>query len=161
MCAWNSWTEVQSDKVDDLGLVSSEDCDQSGLSFTVSMERAMVLTPCAHCKVSVSTRCMPRLIQLVDGCMVDFSMGFQVIIEPRREKTNKLDSDKVWHTPGCTYTGDDFVFRKNRYCAIQVAKTKALISLAVTAKMICIFVFAYVNRWFSHAGAQFVLFILL
>ena len=35
-----------------------------------------------------------------------------------------------------------------------VAKTKALISFAVTAKLICIFVFAYANCWFSHAQAQ-------
>ena len=48
----------------------------------------------------------------------------------------------------------NFVFRKKRYCTIQVAKAKALISFAVTAKLICVFVFAYANCWFSHAGAQ-------
>ena len=31
-----------------------------------------------------------------------------------------------------------------------VAKTKALISFAVTAKLICVFVFEYAKRWFSH-----------
>ena len=46
----------------------------------------------------------------------------------------------------------NFVFRKKRYCTIQVAKTKTLISL--TAKLICVIVFAYANRWFSHAGPQ-------
>ena len=35
----------------------------------------------------------------------------------------------------------NFVFRKKRYCTIQVAETKALISFAVTAKLICVFVF--------------------
>ena len=30
-------------------------------------------------------------------------------------------------------------------------KTKALISCAVTAQLICVFVFAYTNCWFSHA----------
>ena len=30
------------------------------------------------------------------------------------------------------------------------AKTKALISCAVTAQLICAFVFAYANCWFSH-----------
>ena len=35
------------------------------------------------------------------------------------------------------------------------AKTKALIRFAVTAKLICVFVFAYVNRWFSHDAAHF------
>ena len=33
-------------------------------------------------------------------------------------------------------------------------KTKALISFAVTAKLICAFVFAYADCWFSHGAAQ-------
>ena len=39
---------------------------------------------------------------------------------------------------------------------IRVAKTKALISFAVTAKLICIFVFAHADCWFSHVAAQLV-----
>ena len=35
-----------------------------------------------------------------------------------------------------------------------VAKTKALISFAVTAKLICVFVFAYAKSRFSHDAAQ-------
>ena len=41
-------------------------------------------------------------------------------------------------------------FRTQRKCSIRVAKTKALISFAVTAKLICVFVFAYADCWFSH-----------
>ena len=41
-----------------------------------------------------------------------------------------------------------------RNCSIQVAKTKALISFAVTAKLICVFVFAYTGCWFSHEAAH-------
>ena len=26
--------------------------------------------------------------------------------EPQHEKTNNVDSDQVWHKPGCTVTGD-------------------------------------------------------
>ena len=37
-----------------------------------------------------------------------------------------------------------------------VAKTKALISFAVTAKLICVFVFAYAKCWFSHDAAHFI-----
>ena len=48
----------------------------------------------------------------------------------------------------------NFVFRKSRYCTIQLAKTKTLISFADTAKLICIFVFAYADCWFSHDAAQ-------
>ena len=45
-----------------------------------------------------------------------------------------------------------------RNCTIRVAKTKALISFAVTAKLICTFVFAYAKILFSHDAAHFVLF---
>ena len=37
---------------------------------------------------------------------------------------------------------------------ICVAKTKALISCAVTAQLICVFVIAYANRRFSRAKAH-------
>ena len=39
-------------------------------------------------------------------------------------------------------------------CTIRVAKTKALISFAVTAKLICVFVFAYAKSRFSHDAAH-------
>ena len=39
-------------------------------------------------------------------------------------------------------------------CTIRVAKTKALISFAVTAKLICVFVFAYADCWLSHETAS-------
>ena len=48
----------------------------------------------------------------------------------------------------------NFGFRKYRNCTIRVAKTKALISFAVTAKLICAFVFADADCWFSHAVAH-------
>ena len=35
-----------------------------------------------------------------------------------------------------------------------MAKTKALISCAVTAQLRCVFVFAYANRWFFHAESH-------
>ena len=41
-----------------------------------------------------------------------------------------------------------------RDCTIRVAKTKALISFAVTAKLICVFVFAYAKSRFCHNEAQ-------
>ena len=37
---------------------------------------------------------------------------------------------------------------------ILVAKTKALISLAVTSKLICVFGFAYADCWVSHEEAH-------
>ena len=41
-----------------------------------------------------------------------------------------------------------------RYCTINVAKTKVLISCAVTAQLIGTFVFAHVNFRFSHDVAH-------
>ena len=38
-------------------------------------------------------------------------------------------------------------------CTICVGKTKALISFSVTAKLICVFVFAFADCWFSHEAA--------
>ena len=35
-----------------------------------------------------------------------------------------------------------------------MAKIKALISFAVTAKLICAFVFAYAKKWFTHERAR-------
>ena len=79
--------------------------------------------------------------------------------EPRRVKTGLRG-----FRPGLTQTGlcghrrwlevGNFVFRKERDCTTCVAKTKTLISFAVTAKLICVFVFAYAKSWFSHNEAH-------
>ena len=50
----------------------------------------------------------------------------------------------------------NFVFRNCRNCTIYVAKTRALISFAVTAKVICVFVFAYAKNQFSHDAAHMI-----
>ena len=41
-------------------------------------------------------------------------------------------------------------------CTIAVAKTKAQISCAVTAQLICAFVFAYACCWFSYAAVHII-----
>ena len=41
-----------------------------------------------------------------------------------------------------------------RDCIVCIAKTKTLISCAVIAQLICVFVFAYANIQFSHDEAQ-------
>ena len=43
----------------------------------------------------------------------------------------------------------------------NVAKAKALISFAVTAKLICVFVFPYAKCWFSHTAAHLVICLLV
>ena len=51
----------------------------------------------------------------------------------------------------------NFRIKQKRDCTIRVAKTKALISCAVTAPLICAFVFAYADCWFSGALTHIVL----
>ena len=50
--------------------------------------------------------------------------------------------------------GLNFGFRKKRNCTIYGAKTKALISFAATAQLICAFDFAYAKIRFSHGVAH-------
>ena len=81
------------------------------------------------------------------------------IIEPRRKKIGLL-----CFRPGLTRAGvcsyrrwleaNKFPFRKKRNCTIRVAKTNALIGCAVTAHLICAFVFVLAKFWFSHGAAQ-------
>ena len=80
--------------------------------------------------------------------------------EPHREKTGlrgfrpglthltKLYKHRRWLEAG------NFAFKKERICTVCVAKTKALISCAVTAQLICAFVFAKVKLRFSHDAAH-------
>ena len=40
---------------------------------------------------------------------------------------------------------------------MRMAKTKAQISCAITAQLICVFVFAYAKHWFSHDVAHIIM----
>ena len=42
---------------------------------------------------------------------------------------------------------ESFVFKKKRHCTIYVAKKKVLISCAVTAQLICSFVFRIIQEF--------------
>ena len=85
-------------------------------------------------------------------------------IEPPRGKTNNVVSEQVQHKPACTSTEKSQkleisdLSREN--FTIRVAKTKALISFAVTVKLICVFVFAYADCWFSNEVAHLFIVIL-
>ena len=82
-----------------------------------------------------------------------------LIIEPRCEKTG-LRGFRPGLTPSglCSHrrwlVALNFGFRKKRDCTIRQAKTKALISFAVTAKLICVLAFAHAKSRFSHNAAQ-------
>ena len=94
-----------------------------------------------------------------NSTFVSIKSGVHVLYyEPCCEKTGLRG-----FRPGPTQTGlyshkrwleaSNFLFRKKRGCTIYVAKTKALISFVVTAKLICVFVFAYLKSRFSHDEA--------
>ena len=50
--------------------------------------------------------------------------------------------------------GLKFWIKKVKGLDCVCSENKALISFAVTAKLICVFVFAYAKRWFSHDAAH-------
>ena len=80
-------------------------------------------------------------------------------IEPLHEKTNNLGFRPDPKLTGLyshriSLVALNFGFRKKRNCTIRIAKTKALMSCAAAAQMICAFVFAYADCWFSDAAAQ-------
>ena len=72
------------------------------------------------------------------------------VTEPSYEKNNNLD-----FRPGllqtslynfrCRIETRNFEFKKKWYCTILLAITKALISCAITALLICVIVFAYAD----------------
>ena len=67
---------------------------------------------------------------------------------PTRSHTNQpVQSQKM-------VRGWKFCIQKVEELYYTHSEIKALISFTVTAKLICAFVFAYANCWFSHAAAD-------
>ena len=60
-------------------------------------------------------------------------------------------SDQVRHKLACAPTENGY---KLEISNLEEAKTKGLISFAVTAKLICAFDFTYLKHWFAHDAAQ-------
>ena len=79
----------------------------------------------------------------------------QILYEPPCEKTGHRGF-RLGPTQTRLYShrrrlkAGNFESRKKSDCTISVEKTKALIIFVVTAKLICIFVFAYAKTQFSH-----------
>ena len=74
--------------------------------------------------------------------------------EPCHEKTYNVVSEQVRHKHRRWLEAGNFGFRKQRNCTTHVGKTKAMISFAVTVKLICNFVFTSAKCWFSHDVAH-------
>ena len=79
-----------------------------------------------------------------------------ITYEPRREKTGLRRGFPTRSDTNRSVEARNFRlnFKKKRHCTIRIAQTKALISFAVTAKLICAFVFAYAKIRFSHDAAR-------
>ena len=89
------------------------------------------------------------------------------MVKINRNETLKLsheETNNLGFRPGLTQTGLHshrimlsawkFGLMKKRDFTICESKTKALISCAVTAQLICAFVFAYADCWFSDDAAH-------
>ena len=81
-------------------------------------------------------------------------LGIDILALPRHEEVSDMVRTQTglysyirWLEAG------NFGHRKWRDI-VYVAKTKALINFAVTANLICDFVFAYAKLWFSHDAAH-------
>ena len=74
------------------------------------------------------------------------------------EFPTRSDTNKAVQPQKMGYRFEIFGFRKKRDCAIYLGKTKALIVCAVTAQLICAFVFEYAKSRFSHDVAQLLLY---
>ena len=95
--------------------------------------------------------------------LIIYSWEIQGIFEPLREKTNNLEfrpepTQIRLYSHRSRIDSWNFGFKKRRNCTICVAKSKALISFAVTAKLICTFDFAYADCWVFHTAAHFIKF---
>ena len=93
---------------------------------------------------------------LIITMLVLISNSTTVIFEPVCEKTSNLDceSNQAVQSQKKVRDWKFGIWKVEELYLIHVAKTKALTSFAVTAKLICTFVFAYADCWFSHAAAH-------
>ena len=88
-----------------------------------------------------------------------FSSPISSIYEPVREKTQQFVFSTRSNTNQPVQSHKiarsfKFRVREEEDGTIHVTKTKALISFAVTAKLICVFVFSYAECCFSYAAAH-------
>ena len=74
--------------------------------------------------------------------------------ELSREKTNNVVSKQAVQSQMQARSLTFRIKQEEVYCLCS--KSKALISFAVTVKLICVFLFAYADCWFSHAEAQMI-----
>ena len=101
-------------------------------------------------------------LNIVENFVITCIMTVSDIYEPRCEKTG-LRGFRTGPTQTGLYSHRrwlkalNFGFRKQGDRTINLAKTKALISFAVSAKLICVFVFAHTKSRFSHDAAHIML----
>ena len=100
--------------------------------FRVAVHRDLTIICMAKVFIVYFRFIFPELKIILAATRENQSSGF-----PTRSDTNRpLQSQKQARSLKFGFK------KKKRKCSIRVAKTKALISFAVTAKLICAFVFA-------------------
>ena len=116
----------------------------------------MVLLVCGLASLSVNSMLLPSFVKSSMGMV---RLWEHILKRKRRASLweNRPSGFPPWSDTNRSVhqqkmiRGLDFLKRE---CTIQVAKSKALISFAVTAMLICVFVFTYAKIRFSHVAAQ-------
>ena len=101
-----------------------------------------------------------RLVDTIAGKCILFAVLQQIsrlVGKPTMWFPNRSDTNRPVHAQKRARSLKFRIYVPKRNCTIRVAKAKALISFAVTAKLICVFVFAYADCWFSHEAAHIIL----
>ena len=89
----------------------------------------------------------------IKQCLVGF---LKIQFELHHEKINNVVSETgpIRTEHRSRLEAENFKVRKKRNLTIRVVKIKVLMCFAVTAKLICAFVFAYAKCWVSHDVAH-------
>ena len=111
-----------------------------------------------YCHV-IRSFCSPLLESHFKKHYVCLCLSNSPTYKPEHEKTNfgvptRYDTNWAVQPQKQARSLKFRILEEERLYTICAAKTKTLISCAVTAQLICVFVFAYADCWFSHAGAH-------
>ena len=122
-------------------------------SFDVAMRRYGSLN-CLLCMSETERIGKSKVIRKGKHFIKPFNMS-RPVGKPTKWFLNRSDTNRPVQSQKMA-RGWKFWIKKVEELYYPVAKTKALISFAVTAKLICAFVFAYADCWFSHVAAHII-----
>ena len=133
----------------------------------------MASTPCVHLLLSTRSAvqwgtlfCLESLLSDHDPVMLPtMNLTMTENMGLRMRKTTILISNQVQHKPACSHMQaillKFWIYEEQGfYCLCSENKDAdqlCSISCAVTAQLICVFVFAFADWWFSGAAAHIIL----